>query len=272
MRRLLSRFLEWLPAAAYRLDRKSLRNPLATDLGCSAILIACLALFVLGLGAVIAHCEEVMPSVGYDGSESDVSPAVAGGGASGENTPAVPDPQAVQPLAQVWLGGESTYAANSAQKYTPVGQISLIAGMGRWGGGLRVRTMGVSGVYQPNQPSTFTAAEAYALLFLNVADTSRTGYTITIAPAIFAGYAVPLQTQNGVSPTLARTCTAMVGLRLAGPSWRAEIGAGMYQQLSGFAVGATTHAQLTDHSAWVVDAAVGSAGKYVASIALLLRP
>jgi len=242
MRRLLSRFLEWLPVAAYRLDRTSLRNPFATDIGCSALLIMLLAFFVLGLGAVIAHCDPP------------------------------PDPQAVQPLAQVWLGGESTYAANSAQKYTPVGQISLIAGMGHWGGGLRVRTMGVTGVYQPNQPSTFTAAEAYVLLFLNVADTSKTGYTITIAPAVFAGYAIPLQTQNGVSPTLARTCTAMAGLRLAGPSWRAEIGAGMYQQLVGFTVGVTTHVQITEHSAWVVDAAVGSAGKYVASIAILLRP
>jgi len=242
MRRLLSRFLEWLPATAYRLDRKSLRNPLATDLGCSAILIACLAIFVLGLGAVIAHCDPP------------------------------PDPLAVKGISQVWLGAQSTWSSSVDRKDVAVAQVNALLPMGRWGLGLRARSTGAVGQFRPDVPTTFGAVEAYVEVHRVVFE--RDG--VQLSPTGFAGIAIPLESQNGKPPVMPRTCTAMGGLRIDGLSWRGEVGFGVHQQLEGLALGVTAHVEMTPHSAWVLDFAAGarrnSVTPYVAAISLLLRP
>ncbi len=181
----------------------------------------------------------------------------------------MPDPLAVQSFAQVWVGVQSIYSPPAERKDLAVGQFSAIAGFGRWGVGVRARSMGARGEYEPRTPTTFRVAELYIAGHRNLLSVPG---GITFGAGAFAGFAVPLDLKNGVPPQMPRACTAMLALRGEGPTWRAEIGIGQHQQLPGVAVGGTAHVEMTPHAAWIGDFAVGAGRRYLATIAVMLRP
>lgn len=180
-----------------------------------------------------------------------------------------PDALAVKPLAQVWVGYQSIYSPPAPRLDLAVGQFSAVAGAGRWGFGVRARTMGARGEYEYRTPATFRVAELYLATHRNLL--AVTG-GITAGPSVFVGFAVPLELISGQAPTMPKSCTAMVGIRADGPNWRAELGVGQHQQLQGFAGGGTAHVEMTEHAAWVGDFAVGAHRRFIATIALMLRP
>ncbi len=179
------------------------------------------------------------------------------------------DPLAVKPLAQVWVGAQSIYSPPAPRRDLAVGQFSALAAAGRWGVGIRARSMGARGEYELRTPATFRVAEVYLAAHRNMLAIQG---GITAGPSVFAGFAIPLELQEGKVPTMPRACTAMFGLRLDGPNWRVEFGVGQHQQLPGVAGGGMVHIEMTEHSAWDGDFVVGAGGRYIAVVTLLLRP
>ncbi len=179
------------------------------------------------------------------------------------------DPLAVRPLAQVWVGAQSIYSPPAPRRDLAVGQFSALAAAGRWGVGIRARSMGARGEYELRTPATFRVAEVYVAAHRNMLALQG---GITCGPTAFGGFAVPLELQNGKAPTMPRALTAMLGARCEGPNWRTEAGVGQHQQLPGVAGGGTAHVEMTPHAAWIGDFAVGAGGRYIATVALMLRP
>jgi len=105
------------------------------------------------------------------------------------------------------------------------GQFELRRRSLRVGG--RIDGTATSGQYRQGDLSTIRTVEGH----LSIAyDALRLPGGVTLGPAVAAGSAVSLESQDGIRASLPRVMTAVVGARLSWPGGWAQAGAGLVQE------------------------------------------
>lgn len=145
--------------------------------------------------------------------------------------PAPADPLLEPSTFESWATTEFLWTPGAPQRALIGGLAQGQLGFGRLAAAFSAKAGGLPGEFVPGQIQTFRVVEAQFALSLNLAH--LTAGDITLGPAIAAGAAIWLDTQNGQRPDTPKQATAILGLRLKGRGWWAYGGLGQDQALRG---------------------------------------
>jgi hypothetical protein len=154
---------------------------------------------------------------------------------------------------EIWAWQERHYVSNGEPKDLLGFRVQAYTGIKRIGLLFRLDVSGMPGSFNPQDIATYRDAEitiaAHWNLFVQQGVRCGAGFA--------AGYAVMLESQNGVYPTTASLMTWAPVFRCSGHGVTAYVGAGQDQALIGFAVMSGVQIRQTKHTAWNVRASIG---------------
>jgi hypothetical protein len=192
---------------------------------------------LLAWGAILALAALVQATC--FGDELAVAPAPAA------------DPLAATTTADGWATTTRTWLLGEDPRDLIGARVSAQLGLGHFGLAARGETAGVPGTFVSGKVETVKVVNAALALHWNAA---RLPAGIIIGPAVAGGASVAIETRDGQKPSLARSFSALAGVRVSGPGFWVYAGAGIYQPLRGLA-------GIVSYSVRVTGAEEGKAGE-----------